>query len=191
MQEGWLLGRVLGVVLHDKTRWVELFFALDLSLLINVGEPLVLLLDAAELNASCLSTLQEAVLGIRESDHQIKEIFLREAVAESRVFHARLVGLRGSEAHQNLIVAEVACCLQGEVLVPVLLGQTQRHLPIENQIQLAKVLIALNNRLICDEDAAVQLGDEESEELGACFDFRALLVLVAEYVLEVVDHGLE
>ena len=82
LEEGRLL-RLLGVVLNDEARGIELLLALELLLLVHIGEALVLLLDAAELDAPGLSALHERVLRVRESDHKIEQVLLGQAVAVS------------------------------------------------------------------------------------------------------------
>ena len=75
LEEGRLL-RLLRVVLDDEAGRVELLLALKLGHLVNVGEALVLLLDAAELDTPGLSALHKRVLRVRESDHQIEQVLL-------------------------------------------------------------------------------------------------------------------
>ena len=156
LQERRLLVRVLGVVLDDELGGVELFFAVDLKLLVHVGEALVLFLDAAELTAACLSPLREGVLRVGERDHQVEQVLLREAVAVGRLVDAGLVGLTGAQPEQDLIVTEVARRVQVEILVAILGGETERDLSVEDEVQLAEVLLALDDGLVRNEDAAVE-----------------------------------
>jgi hypothetical protein len=112
-------------------------------------------------------------------------------VAVGGLLDRRLVGLASAQTHQDLIVAEVARGLQSEVLIAVFLGETEGYLAIEDQVELTEVFQALNDGLVGYEYAAVKLGDEEGEELGARLHHRALLVLIAEYVVEVANHWIE
>lgn len=178
-------------MLDDKAGRVELLLAFKLGLLVDVCEALILLFDAAELNASRLRPLHKSVLRVREGDHQVEKVFLREAVAVGGLLDRRLVGLASAQTHQDLIVAEVARGLQSEVLIAVFLGETEGYLAIEDQVELTEVFQALNDGLVGYEYAAVKLGDEEGEELGARLHHRALLVLIAEYVVEVANHWIE
>ena len=70
LKERRSFGRVLRVVLDDEATRVEILLAVKLSLLVNIGEAFILLLDASELNATSLRPSSEDRLGIRESDHE-------------------------------------------------------------------------------------------------------------------------
>lgn len=53
------------------------------------------------------------------------------------------------------------------------------------------MLQTLYDSLVCDEYATVQHAHEESKEFGASLSDRTLLILVAEQVLEIINHGFE
>ena len=178
-------------MLHDKPVRVQFFFALQLGLLVDVGEALVLFLDAAELGAASLGSFSEGGLGVRECDHQVIQVLLRKTMTVSALLDARFVSLAGLEAHQYLVVAEVASRVEREVLVPVFVRQTERHLALEDQVELTEVFQALDDRLVGDENTAVEHRNEEGQELSASFADRALIVLISEHVIEVANHWLE
>ena len=81
--------------------------------------------------------------------------------------------------------------MQSEVLVTVLLRETESDLAIKDQVKLAEVLKALDDRLVGNEHAAVELRNEKGEELSSCLHHGALVILEAEDVIEVADHGIE
>ena len=80
-KEGRLFVGALRVVLNDEAGGIEILLAVELSLLVNVSESLVLLLDTSELNSTRGSTASEDRLGIREGNHEIIQVFLRETMA--------------------------------------------------------------------------------------------------------------
>ncbi len=49
----------------------------------------------------------------------------------------------------------------------------------------------LDDGLVCDEHAAVELRDEKGQELGSCLHDISLVVFVAENVVKVSYHWLE
>ena len=69
--------------------------------------------------------------------------------------------------------------------------QTERHFALEDQVELAEVLLALDDRLIGDENTTVEHRNEESQELSASLADGALIVLISEHVIEVANHRLE
>ena len=112
-------------------------------------------------------------------------------MAVSGLLNAGFVCLVGTEAHQDLIVAKVAGRVEGEILVTVLLGQTHRNLALEDKIKLTKVLLALDDGLVCDKDTTVESRNEEGQELSSSFTNLAGLILIPENVVEVADHWLK
>ena len=69
--------------------------------------------------------------------------------------------------------------------------QTERHFALEDQVELAEVLLALDDRLIGDENTTVEHRNEEGQELSASLADGALIVLISEHVIEVANHRLE
>ena len=141
---------------HESRRIKKVLLAIDFRLLVHIGEALILLLDATEFYASSLSPLGEAVLGIRERNHEIKQVLLRQTMTVGGLLDAGLVSLTGAQAHQDLVVAEVAGRVQREVLIPILLRKTQSYFSIEDQVDFAEVFKALDDCLVGDKYAAVQ-----------------------------------
>ena len=50
---------------------------------------------------------------------------------------------------------------------------------------------ALDDRLVGNENTAVEHRNEKGQELSASFADRALIVLISEHVIEVANHWLE
>jgi len=112
-------------------------------------------------------------------------------MAVGGLLDAWLVSLTGTQAVQNLVVTEVAGRVQREVLVAVLLRQTQSDFASKDQVKLTEVLQALDDSLVGNENSAVELRNKESEELGACLHNVALVIFVPKHMIEVSYHRLK
>ena len=112
-------------------------------------------------------------------------------MAVSGLLNAGFVCLVCTEAHQDLIVSKVAGWVESEILVTVLLRKTHRDLALEDKIKLTKVLLTLDDGLVCDKDTTVESRNEEGQELSSSFTDLAGLILIPENVVEVADHWLK
>ena len=98
LEEGWLLLRVLRIVLYHEFVVVKLLLPVDLGLFVHICEFLILLLDSSEFDTSCLSSLVEARFSIRESDHELGQVLLGKTVAVRGLLNTRLVCFTGTVA---------------------------------------------------------------------------------------------
>lgn len=102
-----------------------------------------------------------------------------------------LVSLTRLQSHQDLVVTEVACWVEREVLISVLVRQAQSHRTVKDQVELAEMLKSLNDGLVGDENTTVEGRNEEGEEFSSSVIICALIIYIAEYVFEIVNHRLE
>ena len=128
---------------------------------VNVGQDNVLTSNSSELNSSKGCTFGEDVAGHWESCNQFSELFLFYAMTVGCAVKTTLVEFRGAEPKQDLVVAKIVRCMKGEVLIFILLVQTEGNFPLKNHVELWEGLSFLYNSLVCDEHTAVQLAGEE------------------------------
>ena len=88
--------------------WVQWILGIvQICLLIDVGELFKLLLDTAEFDSALNCSFGEDFLGVWEGGHEILQFLLLQTVSIGGVLHGGLVGLRGTQAHQDLVVTKV------------------------------------------------------------------------------------
>ena len=146
-----------------------------------------MLLDAAEFDSALNCSLGEDFLGVWEGGHQILQFLLLQTVSVGGVFHGGLVGLGGTQAHQDLVITKVVGWVQGEILVLILVGEGQGNTSLEDEIELGEVLQSLHHGLIGYKDATVEGGYEKGEEFVATFE----AIIVLKNMSEVLHHGAE
>ena len=100
MQVRRLVLGLIGVVLDSKLIWVEgILGVVEIRLLVHISELFELLLDATEFDPSELGALEERCLGIWESDHEVLQVLLLEAVCVGSTVYAGLVAFTGTQVH--------------------------------------------------------------------------------------------
>ena len=99
--------------------------------------------------------------------------------------YAGLVAFTWAKIHEDLVVAKVVRRVEGEELILILMGKTDRHSTPVDQVELREVFKPFHNCLISNEHAAVQGWNEESEKFitGPALSFEV------ENVVELLNHG--
>jgi len=101
----------------------------------HISLELKLLLNPSKLDPSLSCSFIEQLFGIWEGSQQLNKFLLFQTESVGRTVYCALVALRGAQVHKDLVVAEVIGLVEAEILILVLLDQTDGHTALENHVQ--------------------------------------------------------